>query len=247
MRPHVAARTNTGRCRERNEDAFTITDLPRGEGVVVGVYDGCGSVSPTEGPSLVAAQVVHEEIGRWTGPHLPDELGARLDSALSSACSAVWRESRSRKFGLGTTAMICGVIDGQLSGVQVGDARAYLVRGATLVQLSRDDTLLQDLLDQGQLAAEDAEDFELRNVITRALGTSAEIDRSSFTARLSASDRVILVTDGIWRPLAPVSFHRIATGHGDAKSICDALIDAAEAAGGHDNQTVVVIDCRSVA
>ena len=244
----VAARTHTGRCRDVNEDAFTITELsPRD--LVVGIYDGCGGASPTEGPSITAAQTVDDEVRRWSRPPAPGDLAARVDAALTSACAAVWRTMKEKNgdFGMGTTAMICGVVDGRLAGVHVGDARAYHCREGALVQLSRDDTLLQDLLDRGAITPADADEFVHGTVITRVLGLGPEIDRSAFSVRLVAHDRVVLVTDGIWRQLAPTAFRDLVAASGNPRSICDALVEAAEAAGGHDNETAIVIDCAPAA
>ena len=185
---HVAARTDVGRKRQRNEDTFSIgvigsgdvlaPDPPdaqshevsarlRGHGFVFGVYDGYGGAAPDSLPSTVAARVVHAELCLVPPPPAA-ALAADLARAMQEAARRVWllNEPDPEIFcGVATTAVVAALVGRRLEVAHVGDSRAYLYRERQLQRITRDHSLFNDMLDAGHLHPEDEAKFVHRGVI----------------------------------------------------------------------------------
>ena len=252
----AAARTDVGVCRVHNEDAFLISDLTRGlshgpdavrikcdapHALAFGVYDGCGGRSSGETASRLAALVIHVWLSR-PAPTTAPELERRLVDAVEAAGHAVFEDARQNPMrrGSGTTATVAALCDDRLLVAQVGDSRGYLLRGGRLVQITRDQTLVEALLDAGKLRPEEAATFEHANVMLQALGTNERVQVGLTAVTLCRGDTLLLCTDGLWREVDGGAIAAALRAHGDADTACVALIDAASRAGGHDNATVVV-------
>jgi serine/threonine protein phosphatase PrpC len=210
---------------------------------VVGVYDGHGSLPDGDSASHRIARRMQAAFASPNGPDA--EPAERLSRTLRQAGHEVWTylSSDESRRGIGTTATVCGAFGRDLHAVHVGDSRLYLLRGDRLTRLSRDDTLVQDLLDTGELTPAEAEAHEHSSIITKAIGQGDGAEHGTITAKIERGDRIILVTDGIWRQVADARIREICRELTDPEAACDALVAAAEAAGGHDNQTAIVVDC----
>ncbi len=143
--------------------------------------------------------------------------------------------------GLGTTATVAVIWDSWVVVAHVGDTRAYLRRGGDLRQITRDDSLVNDLLDAG---AELPADFSHRHVITKALGFAEDLAPASYATDLQDGDMIVLCSDGVWGMIGEPAMRDILLGSGDPEQTCRALIEAADQAGGHDNETVVCVLVR---
>ncbi|MDX2058287.1 MAG: protein phosphatase 2C domain-containing protein, partial [Gemmatimonadales bacterium] len=190
----VCARTDLGRTRDHNEDTFLVADLTRGttdflqdgrarvgpRGSLFLVADGMGGAAAGEIASAMAAEAIFDHLRKsWTttGSDSSDEFTLRIREAVETANDRIHRYALEHpdSRGMGTTATVAGVFGNRLHLAQVGDSRAYLVRNGTAVQLTKDQSLMQRLIDAGELTEEQAAQSERRNIILQALGPDARI------------------------------------------------------------------------
>ncbi|WP_437751622.1 PP2C family protein-serine/threonine phosphatase [Sorangium sp. So ce1389] len=253
----MAARTDVGLSRDHNEDAFLISDLARGLAhgpaaavqslaepplaLALGVYDGSGGASSPDAASRLAARTVHAALTR-AAPRSSDALERSLLDAIAAAGRAVLDNARRspEHRSSGTTATVAALCDERLLIAQVGDSRAYLLRGGALTQISRDQTLLQSLLESGKLQPEEAATFEHRGVMLQALGLREQLRIALSAVELRREDTLLLCTDGLSDLIHDQHIAATLDAHPDPAAASSALIEAALAAGGHDNVTVVV-------
>lgn len=257
---HVFGRTDVGRAREHNEDAFLVADLGTGnttlderlERHVVGdrgtlfmVADGMGGAAAGEIASALAVQTVVDELRtRWaaTGQKDPEAFAAALKVATDVANAKIHRMATEQPEykGMGTTATIAGMLGDTLYLAQVGDSRAYLVRDGVARQLTKDQSLTQRLVDAGEMTEEEAEQSERRNIILQALGPEPSVRTEITHQQVRRGDILVLCSDGLSGLVRPNEIARIVTEERDLKMACKRLIDRANANGGPDNITVVV-------
>src|SRR6185369_14032929 len=187
---HVFGRTDVGRTREHNEDAFVVADLTRGNatlqpevcthevgdrGTLFMVADGMGGAAAGEIASAMAIEVVLRELSEaLSEASAPDEetFATSLKQATAGANKEIhgFALEHPEFRGMGTTATIAGVLGDTLYLAQVGDSRAYLVREGKALQITKDQSLMQKLIEAGEITEEEAEQSERRNIILQALG-----------------------------------------------------------------------------
>ena len=235
----TAALTSAGKWRGVNEDTFTLLDLATG-GWVLGVYDGTGECAPGQSAGHVAARVVAERLSMVPAGATGEELSRRLLEALQAAHQEIFAINQTSRRGVGTTATVAAISSGEVSIAHVGDSRGYLFTGGDLRQVTQDDTLVRELLAAGKLKPEEVETFLHKNVITRVLGLTEEVDVPVTLLALQAGDVLLLCTDGVWGMVDDPAIAAILGAHRDPAAACRALIEAADEAGGHDNETAVV-------
>ncbi|HEY4158541.1 MAG TPA: protein phosphatase 2C domain-containing protein, partial [Polyangiaceae bacterium] len=182
-------RTDVGQIREHNEDNFLVADLTRKtrslmegdreqlvaqRGTVMGVCDGMGGAAAGEVASQLAVDIIYEKLASAEPPKSHDDLARRLVHAVEEAGIRIFNEARADRTrrGMGTTSTIATLLDARLFVAQVGDSRAYILRSGKLTQVSRDQSLVNQLIEAGQLTEEEAETFEHNNIILQALGTA---------------------------------------------------------------------------
>jgi len=250
----VAALTSPGRLREVNEDTFTLLDLATGRLVpegswpvtlttsaaVLGVYDGTGECTPGRSAGHVAARVIGEQLGTVPASATDAELSRRLLDAVQAGHRAVFSINQATRRGTGTTATVVAISSQAARIAHIGDSRAYLFASGELRQVTEDDTLTREMLAESTLTPEEIERFPLKNVITRVLGFMEEQDVPVTSLALRPGDVLILCTDGVSGMIGDRVIAAILAGHRDPSEACRALIEAADEAGGHDNQTAVV-------
>ncbi|HEX8850676.1 MAG TPA: Stp1/IreP family PP2C-type Ser/Thr phosphatase [Gemmatimonadaceae bacterium] len=257
---HVFARTDVGRTREHNEDAFLVADLATGNaalddrlerhvasdrGSLFMVADGMGGAAAGEIASAMAVQTVLEELrARWvaTDRKDPESFAAALKVATDVANSRIHRMAAEQPEyrGMGTTATIAGLLGDTLYVAQVGDSRAYLVRDGKARQITKDQSLMQRLIDAGEITEEEAEHSERRNIILQALGPEPSIRTEITHQQVRRGDTLVLCSDGLSGLVRPDEIARIVSEEKDLKMACKRLIDRANQNGGPDNITVVV-------
>ena len=208
------------------------------------VCDGMGGAAAGEVASQMAVDVLHQEMRRGGVPRERDELARRLVAAVEEAGRRIFeaaQKERSRR-GMGTTATAAVLVDKVLFIAEVGDSRAYMLRAGALKQLTKDQSLVNQLIEAGHLTEAEAEAFEHSNIILQALGTSETVQVDLTFVELRRGDRLMLCSDGL-SGLVHADTIREALGTIDDPSDCTAaLVKYAEAGGGHDNITVVVTD-----
>jgi len=245
--------TDLGRRRQLNEDSFLIDDE-------LGLYivaDGMGGENAGEIASRMAVDVVATFIRRsneseitWPFGIVPQlsRNGNRLRTAIMLANKRVWKEAESRQeyIGMGTTIVAALVEDAVLTLCSAGDSRAYRIRGNQLDQITTDDSWVQAAASAGALNHVRLQEHPMRNIITKVVGANETIDVEILENPLQEDDLYLLCSDGLHgmidnsRILETVS----ATDGNLQKAIAD-LIAAANAAGGKDNITALLIRYRS--
>jgi serine/threonine protein phosphatase PrpC len=254
-----AGRSAVGLVREHNEDNFVIANLTSGQlssrevslidlvgegGLLFAVCDGMGGAAAGEVASQMAVDALHEEMRRGGVPRERDELARRLVAAVEEAGRRIFeaaQKERSRR-GMGTTATAAVLVDKVLFIAEVGDSRAYMLRGGALKQLTKDQSLVNQLIEAGHLTESEAEAFEHSNIILQALGTSETVQVDLTFVELRRGDRLMLCSDGLSGLVHADTLRDTLVSIDDPAECTAALIKYAEAGGGHDNITVVVID-----
>jgi PPM family protein phosphatase len=221
----TAAISDRGKARENNEDA--VHAGPR----LIAVADGIGG-----GPSgeVASGIVIRELAALENGSGSLDEAVGAANQRLREAV-----ESDSELEGMGTTLTAIVVADDGLRLAHIGDSRAYLWRDGRLTQVSRDDTFVQGLVDQGILSAEEARDHPQRALVTKAMH-GATIEPSFVPLTPRAGDRYLLCSDGLSDYVDNEAIARTLSSYHDLDECAHALVALALAAGAPDNVTVVV-------
>jgi serine/threonine protein phosphatase PrpC len=229
-------RTDTGRQRKGNEDS-SFARPP-----VFVVADGMGGAQAGEVASQLAVEAFEQGLPS-TGT--PEE---RLADIVREANRRIHEVSRSEheRAGMGTTLTAAYVDDRQVAIAHVGDSRAYLFRNGTLKRLTRDHSLVGELVRQGKLTEEQAEEHPQRSIITRALGPEPAVEVDTWTYPASAGDVLLLCSDGLTSMIPEERIAEILAGAPSLGAAGDQLIAAANAAGGRDNITVVLFRLEEV-
>lgn len=255
----VFGRTDVGQIREHNEDNFLVADLTRktrslmendreqvvGErGTLLGVCDGMGGAAAGEVASQLAVDIIYEKLVQSDCPQDHDDLARRLVQAVEEAGIRIFNEARADRTrrGMGTTATIAALMDSRLFVAQVGDSRAYILRGDRFTQISRDQSLVNQLIEAGQLTEEEAETFEHNNIILQALGTAETVQVDLTYVDLCKGDRLLVCSDGLSGMVRGDEMREVLLTHPDPLGACRELTERANRAGGHDNITVIVAE-----
>ncbi|RYE88919.1 MAG: serine/threonine-protein phosphatase, partial [Myxococcales bacterium] len=243
----VASLSDVGQQRQQNQDALLCQPLPPdgspGQGaLVVAVCDGMGGGEGGEVASALATTALGRGLQAGPLPESEAALGGHLVATVEGAHALVRATARQERLrDMGTTATVALLRGDRVLVGQVGDSRAYLLRGGELRQLTRDQSLAQQMIEAGQLRPEDRSTFEYSNIILQALGTtSSALDVDLTATSVRRGDRLLLCSDGLWGELDEAEIAAVLAGASDPDEACRRLIDAANAAGGSDNITCVV-------
>lgn len=225
------SRTDVGHVRDHNEDSLTVVPP------LFAVADGMGGHEAGE----VASELTIKTLEQLAPAH-PDAqaLERAVEAAnlnvLQAPSQGIGRE------GMGTT-LTASMIEGErLLIAQVGDSRAYLLHQGELQQLTRDHSLMMDLIEAGQITPEEARVHPNRSVITRAIGSDPHMKPDIYELNISAGDRLLLCSDGLSTMLEDDEIQTIMRHTPSPQQCASDLVDAALQAGGYDNVTVVVVD-----
>jgi serine/threonine protein phosphatase PrpC len=253
----VYASTDVGLTREHNEDTFLVADLGGAEpldfqgareieaspcGLLFMVADGMGGAAAGELASEMAVSVVFEELRkRWPGTGSRDAFAAALRDATAAANDTIhaYAVEHPETRGMGTTATAAGLLGDTLYVAQVGDSRAYLVREGVALQITKDQSLIQRLVEAGELTPEEAELSERRNIILQALGPEASVKVDLTHQTVRRGDTLILCSDGLSGQVKPEEMGQAVRESPDLATVCASLVDLANARGGPDNITIV--------
>lgn len=254
-------RTDVGTFREHNEDNFLVLNIATqnrsllpvnrthylpSHGSVFAVCDGMGGAAAGEVASQIAVDSIFQKMCESPLPVDRRTLARRLFEALEFANAGIWEAAQQNRqqTGMGTTCTAAALVDGILLLAQVGDSRAYLIRGGRIMQLTKDQTLLGRLLELGQLTKEEAAHFEHNHVILQALGVRSHVEPVLSVVELRQNDRLLLCSDGLNDALTDERILSIVLSipEHDPVKICKALTQAACDNHAHDNVTVIF--CR---
>ncbi|NBO65090.1 MAG: serine/threonine-protein phosphatase, partial [Acidobacteria bacterium] len=258
------ARTDVGVVRNGNEDNFLVLDLSTGGcitamdeeppavlntalgqyGVLLAVSDGMGGALAGEVASRMAVETVRDLMLRLqTHPvHGLLPFSERLRVAIEQANEVIHRESLSNPLhkGLGATFTAVASSGAEAYFAQVGDSRAYLIRRGRISRITKDQSLVQQLIDNGQITEEEAETHSYRNVILQALGAHPSVRVEMNTLNLCHHDLLVVCSDGLSGKISEQEILQIVGDTPDLQTSCKLLVDLANERGGEDNITVVI-------
>jgi protein phosphatase len=238
----VAGDSHVGKVRTTNEDSLV---LEPGRGLYA-VLDGMGGANAGD----VASQTARDAIREFVHTNRQLEAHQLIVQALQHGSASVFNAAQQRKehHGMGTTAVACLVTDVQHAIVaHVGDSRAYLLRNGRLLLLTRDHTIVEELVDRGLLSPEEAERHPYKNVLSRNLGARPETRVDVVDIELRAGDRVMLCSDGLYGFASAEAIQYLLGSDDDPDHVARDLVELALRGGGGDNVSVIVIDAPPAA
>lgn len=255
----VFGKTDVGKTRDHNEDTFLVGDLTRRvaslqpdvrehevgpRGSLFMVADGMGGAAAGEVASRMAADQIFSHLSQvWPEDK---ELSAqrfayRMKEAVELANSRIHVHAREHPEvrGMGTTATVAGIFGSDLYLAQVGDSRAYLIRNGRITQITKDQSLMQRLVEAGEITEEEAEQSERRNIILQALGPDPRVKVDLTRQSLRRGDLLVLCSDGLSGQVKKEEIADLAASAPDLMDLCSKLIETANSRGGPDNITAV--------
>lgn len=242
----ASARTDPGKVRQRNEDAVLFhmpspsSDPSRTDALAL-LADGMGGAS---GGSVASAMAV-QEISRSYLANADDPPPLALKLAVESANEQIYRLSLQEEnlHGMGTTCVALALDPPFAWAAWVGDSRLYLMRGGQIYQMTEDHSLVNEMVRRGLLTREEANRHEDRNVVTRSLGSHAAVEIALWPEEypVRAGDRFLLCSDGLHDLVPGADLLQITTGL-TADAATRRLIEEANARGGYDNISVILVD-----
>jgi len=250
----VGRRTHPGKVRASNEDSLLSIELSRmNQGVIqpislVAVSDGMGGHASGElASSLVIdaiAQIVALELVSLQNPSF-DEYGEWIKKATQAANQAVFEARQNAGNDMGATLVLGLIVGSQAYLGHSGDSRIYLVNKESIKQLSTDHSLVQHLVSIGKITQDEARVHPQRNIIYRSLGEKPEVEADYFNQQLFPNDRLLFCSDGLSNLVDDQKIQSIILEANSAQAACDRLIDEANAAGGEDNISALLVEVRS--
>jgi protein phosphatase len=191
----------------------------------------------------VASQTAIETISGMTQDGAANDP-SRLETLIKEANSAIWEKAQAEPAlqGMGTTCTLILVDDSQVHIGHVGDSRAYLFRAGELSQVTEDHTLVARMVKEGRLQPEEAERHPQRSIITRTLGVDSDVQVDTVSLPVESGDRILICSDGLTSMIDVGDITEVLSSVEDPQEAVERLVDLANAAGGEDNVTSVVID-----
>ena len=225
------ARSDVGLVRGHNEDSFLLRTP------LFVVSDGMGGHAAGEVASSIAVETIGER-----APGTADDvlLGAAVEAANANVIKAA--EEGVGKPGMGCTATAVLIEKNHMAVAHVGDSRAYVLHHGTLVRITHDHSYVEELVDAGEITADEARTHPSRSIITRALGSDPDMYADHFSLEVNDGDRIILCSDGLSSMISDSEIESLAVSSATPQQAADNLVAAALTAGGADNVTVVVVD-----
>lgn len=233
MNISVGAQSDVGRVREGNEDSYLVHEP------LFVVADGMGGHLAGDVASSTAVDVIlsKSDTASASDPQTLADL-------IRSANAAIWEKATNDPTlrGMGTTCTLVLLNENRAHIAHVGDSRAYLLRDGNLQQLTEDHTLVARMVKEGRLQPEEAEHHPQRSIITRALGVDADVEVDLDSLELRPGDRLLLCSDGLSGMIDHGSIESALQDQRDPQAAAEELVRRANAAGGEDNITVVIVD-----
>ncbi len=240
----MVARADIGQQRLNNEDAVGIHPQLQPWPAAV-LADGMGGYNAGEVASSMAVDLIAAAVQHCSDSDDSTDLVAReLTDALHMANTAIYAAAQSTPgcSGMGTTVVAALVLASEVLIAHLGDSRAYAWRAGRLQRLTRDHSLVQQDIDAGLISEADARTSSYGHLVTRALGVMPQVDPELSHWLLQQGDRILLCSDGLTDMLSDASLESLFDENLPLARLLEALIEAANAAGGKDNIGVVLIE-----
>ena len=234
---------DTGRARANNEDSVAVDET----NALAVLADGMGGYNAGEVASGMATSFIRNELGRWlaeAAARASDvEVRRAMDICVDNANRAIFNAANANPqySGMGTTLVVAVFRDNQLRLGHVGDSRAYRWRAGELVQITRDHSLLQEQIDAGLITPEQAAFSANKNLVTRAVGVEDTVLLETHLHEIQPGDLYLMCSDGLSDMLEDGAIARVLQSHDSLPTAGQALIDAANDAGGKDNIALILV------
>lgn len=233
--------SDVGCVRELNEDCFCIHGFKDDDRGFCVLADGMGGHNAGEVASQNAVKFIAEEMQKLMkeGGGIP----AGLNRAVDIANGKIYEMSQQNAIhrGMGTTVVAAVISDGAAFVANVGDSRAYAIRGEEIVQITTDHSVVSELVMSGLITPEEARKHPQKNIITRAVGTDSSVKTDVFEYDFSPGDVMIMCSDGLSTMLSDNEIYEIVSKEKNSEKTVESLIDTAKEKGGIDNITVICI------
>ena len=256
---NICGSSDVGLVRRRNEDSYLYGNLESGERatpadpraitvtnapVLMVVADGVGGAVSGELASSIATACIFSELQMWwrsgSGKD-PSTVSRAMRHAIDVANEAIWGKAQGAPahHGMGTTVTIALLVHGEVHFGQIGDSRGYLIRGKEVRQLTKDQSLVQRLIDAGRMTRSQAEKSEHRNIILQALGPEQTVVSDLYEETLEQGDVVLVCSDGLSNQVSEEEIARYASDARNPGDLCTALMRRALETGAPDNVTAL--------
>lgn len=246
----IGRASDLGLVRKQNEDALqtlTIHTNPNDPEYSLGlllVADGMGGAAAGEVASRMAIDGVTQELSSYLGTAAsaatkPD-LEVLFKNAVAYANHEIYTARVSAGNDMGTTLVGAMLTGRRAIVINIGDSRAYVITQSEIRRVTKDHSLVQGLVDSGQITPDEMRTHPQRNLILRSLGGQSEVSPDTFKIDLAADSWLLICSDGLWEMVADSDIWRVVIASPSPQEACDALIRAAKENGGHDNVTVVI-------
>lgn len=238
----IVGKTDIGLVRDSNQDSYTIKNLDNGVSFAV-LCDGMGGHSGGKVAGQLACLAASDYIEEYCADFgVPENINALLHEAVAKANGVVFSQSlKSEEYkGMGTTIVVFFVYKNRARVCHVGDSRLYLYRNGELSQITKDHSVVQELLDRGEIEESDIAAHPLKNVITKAVGVPERLEGDIVAFDILPDDTVLLCSDGLSSYVDEKNVAETIKLYGVTEECCGQLITLANEAGGKDNVTVVL-------
>src|SRR4030095_16022645 len=250
----VSGYTDVGMERKLNEDALLLADLTNfnfslgarintghlsERGALLAVAGGVGDAPAGEVASELAVMTLRDELAQRANEK---SVSLLLKEAVENANWRIWERAQQHPelHGMGTTLTAAIISNGLAYIAQVGDSRAYLLRGKNITQITKDQSLVQEWLDAGMLEVEEAQSHPYRNYLTQSLGVGPAVKVALTEFPIYQNDYLLLCSDGLSNKISPQEMQQALWKSNSISETCRKLIDEANRRGGEDNITVIV-------
>jgi len=234
--------THKGKVRDRNEDNNIVIDCDSYK--VFAVADGMGGMDFGDLASSIAIDCIKKELSDCKKQSFnKSEMKKQFIRIFNLINSEIIKECFEKKSvtGMGTTLSVCIIVEDILYISHMGDSRIYIIREDKAIQITKDHSYVEELIDSGRITREQAKSHPNRNIITRALGLDREIDVDTDTFELIKDDRVVLCTDGLTNAVEDHEIVELVIEAAGPEEAVKKLIDKANERGGRDNITVQLL------
>ena len=239
----VSAKTDIGMKRSTNQDSFSYGQLENGTVTWAVVCDGMGGMAAGNVASATAVEVIAGALEQNLSPKSSASFVRNLlKTAIDSANARVYDMAAENEEmrGMGTTVVAVVVVKGVAYFAHAGDSRAYLYSADKLEQITTDHSVVQTLIEKGQLTEDEAKNHPNKNIITRALGVASYIDIDFDEREVVEGDTILLCTDGLTNCIDD-ELIKLAASDNDFESLAERLVELANQNGGNDNITAVAV------
>ena len=244
----MGAKTDLGRVRDNNEDKFDFFEpedpaVLAAKGCFYAVADGMGGHSAGQIACELALKTLLSVY--YADPN--SDMAGSLRHAVAEANGLIYDTAQAipDRQGMGTTLTAAVLCEDRLMVAQVGDSRAYLVRGGTISQITEDHSWVAEQVRLGTMTLEEAQVSPFRNIITRSVGTAAAVEPDIFSHEIRVGDSIVLCSDGLSGHLDPAEIRDVVESNSPSVAAM-ALIEAANERGGRDNITALVLSIRGL-